>query len=791
MRIAMLLHKSVEHDSRVRRAARALAREGHEVTVLHLPRTRGEFDGEIEGFTVRSVTPPEWVRGRLPSIGYRLVFLGAFVLSLRRLRPDAVHAHDAAMLAPGWLGVRATRGRLVYDSHEFAVGVPYRERAWAWGVATLERLLVPRCDAVITVSDGIADRLQALYGLRQRPVVVRNLPDPVETDPHFEAPDLRKQLGINREAPLVLHLGAVSADRGCEALVRAMAEVPDAQLLFLGADDEAYSADLWEQARRGGMGHRVHLRPSVPVAEIRAHTRQATVGVSLLEDTCENHRLALPNKVFEYLAAGVPVLASDLPELRRLLAERPGAVLVDAEEERAVGDALRALVDAPRRTEPNPFRWEEEAARLGTVYTELDPRSRTGAERAVVLVRNGVSHDARVLREARLLESLGFETTVVGVATGATRHGSEQIDGVRIVQLELGSRLLRKLRRRIRPRRGGPSPVASTAGPSAATNGALPSSRTSPGARLRRLAATADFYRRGVGLVRRVRPDLIHANDYNTAWIGVLGKWLTGARLVYDSHELWPDRNLRPEPRGWLLFSEALFVRVADEVITTSPGYAAVLARRYRIDSPRLVRNVPVWRSKPDPDRLPGDPPLAVYFGALTRNRGLTTALRALALVPNLRMRFIGPEAWGYRGDLNTLAAELDVTDRLEILDPVPPDQAASVLADADLGLALIEPVCLSYRMTLPNKLYEYVAAGLPVLSSEVPVLAAEVREHGLGLVTDSADPAAVAAAIEAMIEPAAQAGFRASVNALADVIGWGIEQRRLASVYESLSSSG
>ena len=91
-------------------------------------------------------------------------------------------------------------------------------------------------------------------------------------------------------------------------------------------------------------------------------------------------------------------------------------------------------------------------------------------------------------------------------------------------------------------------------------------------------------------------------------------------------------------------------------------------------------------------------------------------------------MRFVGPEAWGYRSELAALAGELGVAGRLELLDPVPPDRAASVLADADLGLALIEPACLSYRMTLPNKLYEYVAAGLPILAGEVPVLAAEVR---------------------------------------------------------------
>jgi glycosyltransferase involved in cell wall biosynthesis len=777
MRIAMLLHKSVEHDSRVRRAARALADGGHDVTVLHLPRMRGELDGELEGFA-------------LPSILYRLVFLASFVVALWRLRPQAVHAHDAAMLAPGWFGARAVGAVLVYDSHEYAAGVPYRERAWAALVSALERLFVPRCGLVITVSDGIAERLRVRYRLRRRPVVVRNFPDPSAYDAEFDGDDLRQVLGLAPEAPLALHLGAAALDRGCEALVRAVAGMSeDIQLLFLGADAH-YAALLQGIAAGLGAGERVHFRPSVPVGQVLGYAGQADVGVSLLEGTCENHRLALPNKVFEYLAAGVPVVASDLPELRRTLAGQPAVVLADPTDEAAIAAALRAAMDGLRPPLPSSFQWSGEAARLVAAYADLGGPGPAVPDRAVVLVRNGVSHDARVLREARLLDSIGFETTVIGVETTSTRgRRLERIDGVRVVRLDPVSGLRGALRRFVSLRKPVHSPSGSSPVANSASARAAASSMTGR-ARLGRLVATADFYRRGIGLVRAIRPRLIHANDYNTAWVGIVGKWLTGSRLVYDSHELWPDRNLRPESRGWLLLCEALFVRVADEVITTSPGYAQVLARRYRIDSPQLVRNVPAWRADPAPDRRPGAPPLAVYFGALTRNRGLATALRALALVPELRMRFVGPEAWGYRAELAALAAELGVADRLELLDPVPPDEAATVLADADLGLALIEPACLSYRMTLPNKLYEYVAAGLPVLSSDVPVLAAEVREHGLGLIADPADPAVVAAAIQAMVEPAAQASFRDSVNALAAETGWGTEQQRLASVYESLTST-
>jgi glycosyltransferase involved in cell wall biosynthesis len=802
MRVAMLLHKSVEHDSRVRRAARALAAAGHEVTVLHLPRRRGELDGSLEGFQVRSVTPAAWVRRRLPAGLYRLVFLAAFVRTLRRLRPDAVHANDAAMLAPGWAGALLTGADLVYDSHEYATGVPYRKRGWRLLTIALERALVRRCATVITVSDGIADRLRERYGLARRPVVVRNLPDPAEEDAGFQAADLRDSLGIDSATTLVLHLGAVARDRGCEALVRAMAGLPRAHLLFLGADDGDFAARLREIARELGVAERVHLRPSVPTGQIRAYTRQASVGVTLLEDTCENHRLALPNKLFEYLAAEIPVVASDLPEMRRALSGLPAVTSVDPADPDSVAAGLRAAIEAGPDG-PSPFVWAEDAARLADAYARLsgDRHSEQGgAERAVVLVRNGVTHDARILREARLLDSLGYETTVVGVRTGVGEPVAEGLGEVNVVRLEPGAGPRRALSalRRWRARAGGPpqaeAPRRATdpTAPNRAAGAAAPSAPVL--ARLRRLGTTVDYYRRGLALVRRARPRLIHANDYNTAWIGVAGKWLTGARLVYDSHELWPDRNLRPEPRGWLLLCEALFVRVADRVVTTSPGYAEVMASRYRIDPPIVVRNVPEWRAasrtsgEEDGAGRDGGPPLAVYFGALTRNRGLPVALRALAHLPELRLRLVGPEAWGYRRTLLELADELGVAERVELLDPVPPDHAAAVLRDADVGLALIEPACLSYRMTLPNKLYEYVAAGLPILASEIPVLAGEVREHGLGRVADPADPAAVAAALGELLAPDAQRECRGAIARHAREVVWERERERLAEVYAAPS---
>jgi glycosyltransferase involved in cell wall biosynthesis len=375
MRVCMLLHKSVAHDTRVRREATALASAGHEVTVVHLPPT--DINGETDGLPF--VLAPGTLRHgrqRLP----HSVRLGAEAARPARraiaTRPDAVHAHDAAMLLPGLLAARRSRAKLVYDSHELATGVPYRSRAWAGVVFAAERLGAPRADATIVVSDGIAERLAERYSLRRRPVVIRNLAEPPPSGVPPVA-DLRRELSIG-DAPLIMHQGAVTAGRGCAVLVRALPLVEGAHLLFLGAEGPD-GEPLRAIALRSGCAERIHLLPPVPPEALRAHTTQADVGVSLLEDSCENHRLALPNKLFEYLAAGLPVVVADLPEAARMVREYDVGWPADPADPVAVASALRAAL-AQRSDEGLRQRiaragaelsWKREQQRLLSLYDEL------------------------------------------------------------------------------------------------------------------------------------------------------------------------------------------------------------------------------------------------------------------------------------------------------------------------------------------------------------------------------------------------------------------------------------
>jgi glycosyltransferase involved in cell wall biosynthesis len=401
--------------------------------------------------------------------------------------------------------------------------------------------------------------------------------------------------------------------------------------------------------------------------------------------------------------------------------------------------------------------------------------------RTLLLVRNGVSHDARVLRAARVAErTLGGGALVVGVATASAPVGRTTVEGVQVLRLSA--------RTRGQPAHRPTQASARTASPSLS---GLPR-RLTLRARARRILSGASFTWQALMVARRERPRLVHANDWNTMWCGVAIKLACGARLVYDSHELWADRNGRWEQRWWLLVSEALFVRVADTVITASPGYADALASRCRVAMPAVVRNIPenlgvVVPGPPEPPSL--QPPLLVYIGGLMPGRGLEQAIEALALTPAVRLRAVGPGSSEYRAGLLERARTAGVEDRLELVPAVAHSALAGVMEGATAGLCLIQPVCRSYELTLPNKLFEYAAAGLPVLASDLPVIAGIVREWGIGEVVPPADPQAITAGLTRLCAPAAWSAAAARTRAFARTHTWEQEAEGLGAIYARADS--
>lgn len=394
---------------------------------------------------------------------------------------------------------------------------------------------------------------------------------------------------------------------------------------------------------------------------------------------------------------------------------------------------------------------------------------------ALLFVRNGFTHDARVTRAARVLSDLGLEPTVVAVRTPGTQ-AREHCSGVEIVRLAPIPRPLQRLRAQVGPSGG----VGGAGGPVLG--------KTPFKARLRRLLVAVVYYRRGAGMVLKWRPAIVHCNDHNTMWIGVAARLLTGARVVYDSHELWPDRNGRWESRAWLLATEWIFVRAAHRVIVSSPGHAAVISHRYRIAEPVLIRNIPEHPPLVQPvstgPRAQGRHSVGVYAGGLQAHRGIEQAIEALGESSDTRLRLLGAGRDGYVECLRELAERCGVSSRVEFAGLVPNEILIEEISRADFGLALFQPTCLSHRLVLPNKVFEYLHAGVPVLASDLPVLREYVGDPGRGVCVPAEDPVAIARGMTKIAGAEANRMYRRAAVEAASAFTWNQEKETLSRCY-------
>ncbi|MGC5584920.1 glycosyltransferase [Ornithinimicrobium sp. W1679] len=469
--------------------------------------------------------------------------------------------------------------------------------------------------------------------------------------------------------------------------------------------------------------------------------------------------------------------------------------------------------------------------------------------RVVSLVYNDASTDSRVQKTAATLRAAGAEAVVVAISREVVGHlpGRGTVgDGVpvhRVHDLDLTRLLPRTTRawRRLRGRNpdgsprsaAAPPPSVAAVQPAAAVGPSTPGEAPPPppvpdpppavSPPLDPATATSSSPVRAVagdlwmrfyqtvrlghwwyGVVRasrELRPDVVHANDANTLVPALLTTVGTPGLVVYDSHELWRRRNTRQD--RWLAPAvdavvETVGARLAAGVITVSPSIAAWLQRHYRLaDTPTLVRNVPTARPTPSPEEgrlreLAGLGPadrVVSYTGSITTGRGLEETVEALALLEeDVHLVLLGYGAPQYVTRLLRQARAAGVAHRMHLVGSVPSAQVPQTLADADVAVVYVRPICLSYLYSLPNKLFESIHAGLPIVAADLPDTAEVVRRHGVGEVFDARTPADLAAAIRAVL--ADPGHYRRAAVTAARELTWEHEAERMIALYARVLSA-
>ena len=235
-----------------------------------------------------------------------------------------------------------------------------------------------------------------------------------------------------------------------------------------------------------------------------------------------------------------------------------------------------------------------------------------------------------------------------------------------------------------------------------------------------------------------------------------------GGRTIYDSRDVYM-RSRGFEQMGALKAPfaslERRWARGADAVLTVNDAYAALLAGQFGIEPPRVVRNTPdrytLPAERPDLIRaalgLPPDTRVILYQGGLLTDRGIEQGMEAIIGVENAVFVILGV------GKPTKEMAELAATDRMQgrvfFLPPVQPDRLLDWTASADVMLMAIQPTSVNHRFTTPQKLWEAIAAGVPVVATDLPGMAEVVRETGCGVLVEATDPADVARGIRAIVD--------------------------------------
>ncbi len=398
------------------------------------------------------------------------------------------------------------------------------------------------------------------------------------------------------------------------------------------------------------------------------------------------------------------------------------------------------------------------------------PAAPVRPQRLALVVPSPGTHDSRTMRIAASLAARGHEVVVHARSGPGVPAGDEHVDGYRIVRASV-------------------SPAAGLPLPFRIVDRALTTRRQG------RAASVAD-----------AGADLYHGMAFMGIPVALRLAAISAAPVVYDARDLYADaRSLArlPSPlRAVIRAREKSWAHRASRVITVNDGLADVLAERLKIERPAVVMNCPPrWTPGPDRPRrfhealgLPARARVVLYHGGLEPGRGIEQLLAAAPSFPDdVRVVLLG---YGSLREALALQVRRDtrLDDRVHLLDAVSPGELPGWVASADVAVVAIQPTTLNHRLSTPNKLFEALAVGVPVVASDFPAMRRIVIEDPdgpLGAVCDPTDAGHVGDAIVGLLalDETAMLGLRARCLTAAHArYAWEAQLDVLLGVYGSLT---
>lgn len=304
-------------------------------------------------------------------------------------------------------------------------------------------------------------------------------------------------------------------------------------------------------------------------------------------------------------------------------------------------------------------------------------------------------------------------------------------------------------------------------------------------------------------VVREFQPEVIHIHDLPMLRVGRMLAEELKAKLVYDSHELYPFQYYHPQDRYLVRFwagRERADISSPDLVITVNPLLAEALKESYRLDAVHVIHNTApyenhlekreasrAWLTKSAPP--PGEGAcVLLYLGGLAEERGAVEMIEMLSLLPSHYVLVILGDG-EVRRQMEQRAAELHLEGRVIFHGMLPREQVPGLIVGADIGLVAQKPVAPCQINCSPNRLSDYLMAGLPLAVSDLPFLRRFVETYGCGALFDPHEPQSMAQAIRGMFEDRGRfEGLRRKALEGAKSFNWDVEGRKFLDLYAKLN---
>lgn len=283
--------------------------------------------------------------------------------------------------------------------------------------------------------------------------------------------------------------------------------------------------------------------------------------------------------------------------------------------------------------------------------------------------------------------------------------------------------------------------------------------------------------------------DIFVANDLDTLPANFLASLLKRKPLIYDSHEYFtevPELIGRPLVKGIWQIIEKYFVPRVDAAYTVCESIAEIYNELYNKNF-RVIRNLPYRITKTEGEKKSEEhengKKFIIYQGALNLGRGIESAIRAMLYVDNAELWLVGEG--DYSEKLRDLVVELKLIDKVKFLGRIPFEKLPAITQKASLGISLEEDMGLNYRYALPNKLFDYIQAGIPVLVSNLPEMSRIVKKYDIGLVAESHQRLELARLIKlALFNEDKKKVWKQNLEIAAEELCWENEEIILNNIY-------